>query len=385
MVLRALTILMLTAVPLRADPPSVVTDIPAVHSLTSALMAGVGEPSMLLKAGETPHNFALRPSQARDLQNADLVVWMGHTLTPQLEEPVESLAADAKVMELLSLTGLPLLEVRASAILDGDDHDDHSDEHGHDDHKDEDGHDDHAHDEHKDEDGHDDHAHDDHKDEDGHDEHAHDEHKDEDGHDDHAHDDHKDKDGHDDHASEDGHDDHDDHDHAVGGPDPHAWLDPKFATMWAQEIAALLIATDPENADTYKSNLASLVGELSLLDLDLRAMLADAKDKPFVVAHDALYYFESAYDLNAQGALSNTDAAPVGPGRMAEMRAALEDGTIKCALVEAGASRKGIEAVAPEGNLTFIEIDQVGMTLDAGPGLYSALMRGLADAVKACP
>ncbi|MBC6442524.1 MAG: zinc ABC transporter substrate-binding protein [Rhodobacteraceae bacterium] len=336
MILRTLTLLMVTALPLRADPPKVVTDIPAVHSIASALMAGVGMPSMLLKAGETPHNFSMRPSQAHDLQNADLVVWMGHGLTPQLEDPIETLATNAEVMELLEIDRLPFLEVRASADF-GDDHHDH----GHGNHKEP--------------------GHDDHKDED---------------HAGHEHDDHKD--GHDNHA---GHD----HRHGAGGQDPHAWLDPKFATMWAQEIAARLIAADMDNADTYKANLASFAGKMSLLDLDLKAVLAEARDTPFIATHDALYYFESAYGLNARGALANTDAAPAGPERMAAIRAALSDGSIKCALVEAGTSRKGLEAVAPAGGLTFVEIDQVGLTLEPGPALYGNLLRGLADAVKACP
>ena len=72
-----------------ADVPQVATDIAPVHGLVSRVMQGVGTPELIVPAGATPHDFALRPSQARALQNADLVVWMGPALArPDARQPL---------------------------------------------------------------------------------------------------------------------------------------------------------------------------------------------------------------------------------------------------------------------------------------------------------
>ncbi|KQI72407.1 zinc ABC transporter substrate-binding protein [Loktanella sp. 5RATIMAR09] len=132
-----------------ADVPRVMTDIAPVHSLTAQVMGDLGQPDVLLPPGADPHDYALRPSDAERLGTADLVIWVGESLTPWLEEPLETLAPQAPRFELLEVDGWTKLETRGI------------DDHGHEDH----GHDDHGHDDH----GHDDHGHDDHGDEHAHD------------------------------------------------------------------------------------------------------------------------------------------------------------------------------------------------------------------------
>ena len=65
-----------------ADAPRVITDFGPTHSIVAQVMNGVGTPDVLLAPGDDPHDFTLRPSQARTLSNADLVVWVGEALTP---------------------------------------------------------------------------------------------------------------------------------------------------------------------------------------------------------------------------------------------------------------------------------------------------------------
>ena len=106
-----------------AEVPRVVTDIAPIHSLAAAVMEGAGTPTLLIGPGTDPHHAALKPSQAESLQEADIVLWMGHGLTPWLEEPVETLATRATILELMDTDGAVTLEMRG-------DHDDH--DHGHD-------------------------------------------------------------------------------------------------------------------------------------------------------------------------------------------------------------------------------------------------------------
>lgn len=116
-----------------ADVPKVVADIAPVHALVSRVMDGVGSPDLLLGAGQSPHTTSMRPSQAQSLQDAALVVWIGPSLTPWLEKPVETLAGDAVHLGLLDFEQTKRLPYR-DMEHEGDDHDDadHADhaEHG---------------------------------------------------------------------------------------------------------------------------------------------------------------------------------------------------------------------------------------------------------------
>lgn len=135
--LRSLTLALgLAAAPALAEAPNVATDILPVHSLTARVMADIGTPSLIVPPGASPHDHALRPSDARALEQADLVIWVGEALTPWLEKPVASLAGDAIVIELLHEPNTQTLEFREGATFEHHDHDDdgHDDaEHGHND------------------------------------------------------------------------------------------------------------------------------------------------------------------------------------------------------------------------------------------------------------
>lgn len=113
-----------------ADSPRVVTDIAPVHGLAAMVMEGVAAPHLLLRPGLSPHAYAMRPSDARNLQAADVVFWVGPALTPWLEQPVTSLAGDAVTVELLDLDGPALLPLEEDDGH-GDGHDEEHDE-GHD-------------------------------------------------------------------------------------------------------------------------------------------------------------------------------------------------------------------------------------------------------------
>ena len=86
-----------------AEVPRVVTDIPAVHSLTAQVIGDLGDPVLLVTGAADPHYVLLRPSQARALARADVVIWVGPGLTPWLDQSLASLAPNAHVVSLLDL------------------------------------------------------------------------------------------------------------------------------------------------------------------------------------------------------------------------------------------------------------------------------------------
>ena len=330
----------------------VVASIKPIHSLASYLMDGIGKPGLIVDGYASPHGFALKPSHAKMLQEADIIFWVGEDLENFLEKPLKSVAKKAEKIELLEIKDLNKLKFRERNIFEG--HDDHG-------HK-EDGHDDHA----KKEDDHDDHGHD----EDGHKE---DEHK-EDGHDDHGHDD----DGH----KEDGHDDHGHEGHAHGEFDPHIWLDPMNAKVILKEMTEHLIENDQKNASKYKDNLNKALKDLDKLNKKIKSDLN--KDFKSIVFHDAYQYFEKRYNVNVLGAFTvNTDVLP-GAEQLSEIREIIEHDKVTCIFSEPQFNPDIINAVAKDMDIKTGVLDPLGATLNPGKDLYFDLIRNMSKSFKGC-
>lgn len=130
----------------------VVASIKPVHSLVAAVMEGAGEPALIVRGSGSEHQHALRPSDARALENAAIVFRVGAGMETFLNAPLKSLAAGATVVSLEDAPGLEMLPFREGGPFEAHSH---GDNHAHDDDEGHDGHD-HAHE------GDEDHDHDEH-------------------------------------------------------------------------------------------------------------------------------------------------------------------------------------------------------------------------------
>ena len=121
-----LALFFLATAPALAATPKVVVTLKPVHSLIAAVMAGIGQPHLLLAAAADPHSHALRPSEARALAGADAVFWIGPALEGYLQKPLASLAAGAKVITLSNSPGLHILPAREGGIWEEHETDGHN-------------------------------------------------------------------------------------------------------------------------------------------------------------------------------------------------------------------------------------------------------------------
>jgi len=348
----------------------VVTTIKPVHSLVSSVMEGVATPAILIDGAASPHGFALKPSQAADLQNADMVFWIGPDLTPSLEKPIKTLASNAVHVELMEVPGVEHLGFRESARFDGHDHDHGDDDHGEEAH----GHDD--------DHGHDHASHDDH-------DHGKEEHAEHDySHDgDHAHDHSHDGDGHD-HASHDD-DDHDKeehagHDHAHGKEDAHIWLDPQNAKAMVTAIESALVKADPDHAEQYKANAANTLQKLDDLSASVSGRMASLNNTGFIVFHDAYHYFEHRYDIEAAGAISVSPDTPPSADRVRQVRDLISETGAACVFTEPQFEPKIVSSIIEGTPVKAVVMDPLGATFENGPDLYGNLIEGLAASLEEC-
>ena len=323
--------ILLILTPLKADI-NVVTSIKPLHSLTSYIMEGVGEPDLIIDGVASPHNFQIKPSHAKMLQKADLVIWVGEDLESFLPSALKSIPKNAVVFELLDQSGLKKLKFREKNIFEGhDDHDDHD-----------------------------------------HDEHA----KKEDDHDDHGHDEKaKKEDHHDDHG-------HDEHGHAHGEYDPHIWLDPSNAKVIVKKITNQLSKIDKDNSSVYKANSKKLLKDLDGLIKEVKNEIN--KDASFVVFHDAYQYFEKRFGINVIGALTvNPDVMP-GAEQLSEIREVIEHEKAKCIFSEPQFNPNIINSIASDTGVKTGVLDPLGANINKGKNMYFQLIKDMSNSLKDC-
>jgi zinc transport system substrate-binding protein len=304
-----------------AETPRVVVSIKPLHALVAGVMAGVAVPELLLGGGESPHSYALRPSQAASLAKADAVFWIGPQLEGFLVKPLESVVAKGAIVTVIEAPGIRLLPVRSGGVWEAHDHD--GDDYGHHGDEEEEGHH---------------------------------------------------------HGEELAHDHHDHH-----GTDPHLWLDPQNAKAIARLVAAELGRRFPTLRAHLEANAEAVATKLDLLDAELRRMLAPVQGRTFIVFHDAYQYFESRYGLSAAGAITLSPERAPGAQRLREIRETIRSREARCVFAEPQFTPRLVTTVIEGSGARQGELDpEGGPALQPGPEAYFVLMRQLGESLRGC-
>ena len=103
----------------------VLTSIKPLQLIAAAVQEGVGTPDVLLPPGASPHHYALRPSDVRRVNDADLLYWIGPNMENFLERPLQ-----ARTRATVAIADVPGLSLR-HFTADSASHED-ADEHDHD-------------------------------------------------------------------------------------------------------------------------------------------------------------------------------------------------------------------------------------------------------------
>lgn len=112
-----------------AATPNVLTSVKPLQLIAAAVLDGIAEPEVLLPPTASPHNYALRPSDRRQIAATDRLYWVGPELERFLQHLLENQPSARRLDQIPSLT----LRSFDAAQQSGDGHD-HS--HGPDDHGD---------------------------------------------------------------------------------------------------------------------------------------------------------------------------------------------------------------------------------------------------------
>ena len=120
--------------------PNVVVTIKPIHSLVSRLMAGIGEPKLVVDGSASPHTFTLKPSTARAINDADIFIRVSDSLEPFTRKIVASLPPGVTVLTLAGADGVKLFDQRQGGTFEKHHHEEagEAEHEGHDEHADHD-------------------------------------------------------------------------------------------------------------------------------------------------------------------------------------------------------------------------------------------------------
>ena len=376
-----------------ASENKIVVSINPIHSLVASVTEGVGTPELLIKGAYSVHGYQTKPSDARMLESADVIVWVGPTMESTLIASVSNLHEDTKVIELGTMHGLQLYETRESPEGGhGHEDEDHGDSEGEgeeDHHGEEEGEDESEEDHHGEED--EDHGDSEVKTEDEEEEHGEEDedHGDSEGEgeeDHHGEEEGEDEEDHHGEEEDEGEEDHhgEEEGHEHGRYDMHIWLDINNAKVIVEETAEQLAEVFPQHETQLMSNVNRTHERLDALEAELRSLSQSFAGLPYVVFHDAYQYLEKMLGLNNVGTVTVNPERAAGARRLLELRETIHETGATCVFKEPQFNPNTLEIIAEGTDLKIGTLDPLGADVEPGPNAYSEIMRNMVLSLKDC-
>jgi zinc transport system substrate-binding protein len=309
-----------------SETTGVVSTIQPINSLVSAVIGNTGKNILLIPAEVSPHDYKLKPSDTKKLQNANIIFFVSDHLESSVTKVFKNLPKNIKTVNLMEDAGIKHLAIRDNKAWERHEH-----HHGHDDHDND---------------------------------------KHEKKHDDHDHDKHAKN-----------HDDHDDHEKE---DDVHIWLSPDNAVKIIKKINKELSLFFPENGKTYDQNANQMIKRINQLKVELKNELSDIKDIPYVVFHDAYQYFETSFDLNAVGSVALEGDIASSPKQISFIKDKIVKLKASCVFQEPQFDSKLVKIVVEGTNAQIGTLDPLGVNIKRDKDFYLQLLRNMAKSLKDC-
>jgi ABC-type Zn uptake system ZnuABC Zn-binding protein ZnuA len=183
-----------------------------------------------------------------------------------------------------------------------------------------------------------------------------------------------------------------------GDPNPHVWMNPQYASRYAELICRWLGARDPENNDYYVTNYKRYKAVLDQLDAAIETSVntIPADKRKLLTYHDSWAYFARRYNLTVIGAVQPSDFKEPSPREVARLIDQIKQEKVPAVFGSEVFPSKILEQIARESGAKYIDKlrddeppgeagdrlhTYVGMMLDDMQSLIPAL-GGNVDALK---
>ncbi|MCY7396504.1 MAG: metal ABC transporter substrate-binding protein [Nocardioides sp.] len=160
-----------------------------------------------------------------------------------------------------------------------------------------------------------------------------------------------------------------------GGLDPHFWQDPSRMAALGDAVADRLSDLDPDHAETYAANAATLRGDLEALDTEFTDTLATCARTTIVVSHDAFGYL-GRYGLEIEPIAGLSPDAEPTPADLGRLQQVIDDDGITTVFSERLVSPALSESLAQDKGITTAILDPIeGLSDETADQDYLSLMR----------
>ena len=309
------------------ETTGVISTIQPINSLVSAIIGNTGKSITIIPSEQSPHDFKLKPSDVKVLQNGNIIFYVSNHLESSITKVLKNLPKNIKLINLMEESGVNHLAIRDNDAWERHDH------HGHDDHDD-------------------------------HDKHG------------KKHDDHDD---HDKHGKK--HDDHDDHEKE---DDVHVWLSPDNAIKIVQKVNKVLSLYFPENSKIYNDNTTKFIDKIRNLKMELVKELSPIKNKPYIVFHDAYQYFEKTFELNAVGSVALEGDIASSPKQISIIKDKIVKSKASCVFQEPQFDSKLVKIVVEGTDAKIGTLDPLGVNISENKDFYLQLLTNMTKSLKEC-
>ena len=176
----------------------------------------------------------------------------------------------------------------------------------------------------------------------------------------------------------------------AGNPNPHLWMNPRYAARYAELVAESLAVADPANADFYRANSAAFAERIDALDKAITATAATipAENRRLLTYHDSFAYFAPRYGFTVLGAVQPADFSEPSAQEVARLITQLREEKIPAIFGSEVFASPILEQIAKESGAVFIDQlrddDLPGEPGDANHSYFGLLvedMRVMAEAL----
>ena len=110
------------------ETTGVISTIQPINSIVSAVIGNTGKSITIIPSEQSPHDFKLKPSDVKVLQNGNIIFYVSNHLESSITKVFKNLPKNIKLINLMEESGVNHLAIRDNDAWERHDH------HGHDDH-----------------------------------------------------------------------------------------------------------------------------------------------------------------------------------------------------------------------------------------------------------
>lgn len=169
----------------------------------------------------------------------------------------------------------------------------------------------------------------------------------------------------------------------AGTVDPHFWLDPLRLADVGDAFAARLGDADPENAQAFLNNAATLRTSLEELDVEIATALTSCEQRDLVTSHTAFGYLAQRYDMEQVGITGLVPEEEPSPPELAAVSDFVRANGVRTIYYETLVSPAVAETLARETGATTAVLDPLeGLTDESSGDDYIEVMRTNAQTLQ---